>query len=92
TASSSVVRAWRKRAREAEARRSDVERELCREVSRGVRRADGFASAMDGLRLAVDRLSGAFTGGADDGGNVAGDATDKILGQSSPAGGFRFGL
>ncbi|CAM9698132.1 unnamed protein product, partial [Ectocarpus sp. 13 AM-2016] len=64
-ASRSVVRAWRKRAREAEARRGVVERELCREVSRGVRRADGFASAMDGLRLAVDRLSGAVTGGAD---------------------------
>ncbi|CAM9927011.1 unnamed protein product, partial [Ectocarpus sp. 8 AP-2014] len=64
-ASISVVRAWRKQAREAEARRDVVERELCREVSRGVRRADGFASAMDGLRLAVDRLSGAIIGGAD---------------------------
>ncbi|CBJ48838.1 hypothetical protein Esi_0049_0065 [Ectocarpus siliculosus] len=64
-ASSSAVRAWQKRAREAEARRDVVERELCREVSWGVRRADGFASAMDGLRLAVDRLSGAITGGAD---------------------------
>ncbi|CAM9655582.1 unnamed protein product [Ectocarpus sp. 4 AP-2014] len=63
-ASRSVVRAWRKRAREAEALRDVVERELCREVSRGVRRADGFASAMDGLRLAVDRLFGAITGGA----------------------------
>lgn len=36
-------------------------------------------------------MSGAITGGADDDGNVAGDATD-ILGQSSPAGGLRFGF